>query len=90
MNNLFAHPCMSSSPELIRALQERLGLRAVVDGHRVRLVGTPQWRGRPAPACGTESRNGQAFAQPDRTPLNILCAWPGLGQPNPTGGNDCA
>ena len=90
MNNLYAHPCMTSSPELIRALQERLGLRAVVDGHRVRLVGTPQWRGRPAPACGAESRNGQAWATPDRIQMNFLWEWPGLGRPNPIGGNDCA
>lgn len=90
MNNLYAHPCMTSSPELIRALQERLGLRAVVDGQRVRLVGTPQWRGRPAPACGAESRNGQAFANPDLSRLHILSARPAFRQPSPTGGDECA
>lgn len=46
---IYAHPAITTSPEYIWALQERLGLRAVVEGRRVRLVGEPQWSGRPAP-----------------------------------------
>ena len=49
MTNLYAHPSLTTSPELIWALQDRLGLRAVVEGRHVRLLGNPQWQGRPAP-----------------------------------------
>lgn len=58
--NLYVHPVWTTSPELIWALQERLGLRAVVDGRRVRLVGEPRWSGRPAP-CALEPRGGRLF-----------------------------
>lgn len=32
ISNVYAHPDMCPTPELIWALQERLGLRAVVEG----------------------------------------------------------
>ena len=35
MTNLYAHPSLTTSPELIWALQDRLGLRAVVEGRHV-------------------------------------------------------
>jgi len=44
---IYAHPSITTSPEYIWALQERLGLRAVVEGRRVRLVGEPKPAGRP-------------------------------------------
>ena len=66
-NNLYAHPSLTTSPELIWALQERLGLRAVVEGRRVRLLGNPQWRGRPDPA-GIEQRGGGLFVVGRDTP----------------------
>ena len=58
--NIYAHPAITTSPEYIWAIQERLGLRAVVEGRRVRLVGEPQWSGRPAPAA-VEQRAGSLF-----------------------------
>lgn len=58
--NIYAHPAITTSPEYIWALQERLGLRAVVEGRRVRLVGEPRWSGRPAPAA-VEQRAGVLF-----------------------------
>lgn len=50
MNNIYAHPAMCSDAHTIAALQERLGMRAVVDGRRVRLDGDPRPTGRPLPA----------------------------------------
>lgn len=44
---VFAHPELCTSPDLIRALWERLGMLAVVDGHRVRLIGVAKPRGQP-------------------------------------------
>lgn len=38
MATLYAHPTITSSPDLIRALQTRFGLRAIVEGARVRLI----------------------------------------------------
>ena len=56
MSNLYVHPTITSSPDLIQALQARLGLRAIVQGHRVRLVSIPHcWRYRSAPR-GIEQR----------------------------------
>lgn len=56
MNNLYAHPTITSSPDLIQALQEHLGLRAIVQGSRVQLVDIPpRWRHRTAPR-GIEQR----------------------------------
>lgn len=56
MSDIYAHPAITSSPELILALQERLGLRAIIQGHRVRLVSIPpSWRYRSAPR-GIEQR----------------------------------
>jgi hypothetical protein len=56
MNNLYAHPTITSSPDLIQALQERLGLLAIVQGSRVQLVDIPhRWRHRTAPR-GIEQR----------------------------------
>ena len=56
MSDIYAHPTMTSSPDLIRALQERLGLRAIIQGHRVRLVSIPHgWRHPSAPR-GIEQR----------------------------------
>ena len=52
-HNLYAHPTLIRNPDSILALQCRLGLRAVPDGHRVRLVG---WVRRPRP---TPNRNHQ-------------------------------
>ena len=40
-SNIFAHPAICTTPELIWALQDRLCMRAVVDGRRVRLVPKP-------------------------------------------------
>lgn len=65
MNNrprcdIYAHPSITTSPEYIWAIQERLGLRAVVEGRRVRLVGEPRWSGRPAPDV-VEQRAGSLF-----------------------------
>ena len=55
MSNIFAHPAITTSPELIWALQDRLGMIAIVEGRRVRLVGEPRPTGRP-------------LKQPRRTP----------------------
>lgn len=41
-SNIYAHPAICTTPELIWALQERLGMRAVVDGRRVRLEPNPR------------------------------------------------
>lgn len=41
-SNIYAHPAICATPELIWALQERLGMRAVVEGRCVRLVGEPR------------------------------------------------
>lgn len=46
---IYLHPTMTSSPGLIQALQERLGMRAVVEGHRVRMIGPARLTGRPIP-----------------------------------------
>lgn len=56
MNNIYAHPAMCSDAHTIAALQERLGMRAVVDGRRVRLVGEPRPTGRPLPCWDNGSR----------------------------------
>ena len=49
MSTVYAHPTMTSSPDLIQALQDRLGLRAIIQGRRVKLVSIPPcWRSRPA------------------------------------------
>lgn len=49
MNNLYAHPSITSSPRLIRALQDDFGLRAIAQGHRVQLIKMPlEWRDRTA------------------------------------------
>lgn len=45
--NVFAHPALCSSADLIWALQERLGMRAVVEGARVRMIGPARPSGRP-------------------------------------------
>lgn len=56
MSNLYAHPVITSSPDLILALQERHGLRAIVQGSRVQLLNIPpRWRYRTAPG-GIEQR----------------------------------
>ena len=56
MSDIYAHPTITSSPDLIQALQEHLGLRAIVQGSRVQLVNTPpRWRYRTAPG-GIEQR----------------------------------
>jgi len=55
MSDIYAHPSMCTTPELIWALQERLGMIAIVEGRRVRLVGEPRPTGRP-------------LKQPRRTP----------------------
>lgn len=47
MSNIYAHPSMCTTPELIWAIQDRLGMRAVIEGRRVRLVGEPKPAGRP-------------------------------------------
>lgn len=52
-SRVFAHPALCTTPDLIWALQERLGMRAVVEGRRVRLIGPPQPAGRPLTAPGT-------------------------------------
>lgn len=51
---VFAHPTLCGKPELVWALQERLGMRAVVEGRRVRMVGPARPSGRPlaAPVAG--------------------------------------
>lgn len=59
------HPALARDPALVIAMQERTGLRAVSRGRFVRLVGTPAWQGRPAPAVGAELRNSRLFALPD-------------------------
>lgn len=55
--SIFVHPALCASPALIQAMQERLGMRAVVEGRRVRMVGTARPSGRPlaAPAAGQVS-----------------------------------
>lgn len=58
MSNIYAHPTTTTSPGQIQALQERLGLRAIVQGHRVHLVGTP----RPSAPHGIEQRGRFLFA----------------------------
>ena len=64
MSDIYAHPTMTSSPDLIRALQERLGLRAIIQGHRVRLVPFPaRWPGR----RGIEQRGCALFVVGART-----------------------
>ncbi len=62
MGEILVHPAITTTPELIWALQERLGLRAVVDGRRVRLIGMPRWCGRPPVAA--ERRAGMLFLLP--------------------------
>lgn len=47
MCKIFAHPTMCTTPELIWALQERLGMIAVVEGRRVRLVQKPTEQQKP-------------------------------------------
>ena len=47
MSNIYAHPAITTSPELIWALQDRLCMRAVVDGRRVRLVQKPTEQQKP-------------------------------------------
>lgn len=42
MSNIFAHPSMCTTPELIWALQERLDMIAVVESRRVRLEPKPR------------------------------------------------
>ncbi len=59
------HPALARDPALVAAMQERTGLRAVAQGRSIRLVGTPAWQGRPAPARAAEPRNGKLFALPD-------------------------
>jgi len=56
VSNIYAHPEICTTPELIWALQERLGMRAVVEGRRVRLVGTPRPTGRPINPPNVERR----------------------------------
>lgn len=58
---IFAHPAICTSPELVWALQERLGLRAVVEGRRVRMISTtrptrPTDRPTPPPPTPTGGR----------------------------------
>lgn len=61
MSTVYAHPTMTSSPDLIQALQDRLGLRAIIQGRRVRLVSIPPcWRYRTAPR-GIEQRGCALF-----------------------------
>lgn len=38
MSNIYVHPTMTSSPGLIQVLQQRLGMFALIQGTRVRLV----------------------------------------------------
>jgi len=38
MSNVYLHPCLCSDPMTIWAAEEVLRMRAVVEGHRVRLV----------------------------------------------------
>lgn len=59
------HPALARDPALVVAMQERTGLRAVSQGRFTRLVGTPAWQGRPAPARVAEPRAGKLFALPD-------------------------
>lgn len=59
------HPALARDPALVVAMQERTGLRAVAQGRFTRLVGTPTWQGRPAPARVAEPRAGNLFALPD-------------------------
>ena len=45
MSDIYAHPTITSSPDFVQALQERLGLLAIVQGSRVQLVDIPpRWR----------------------------------------------
>lgn len=37
MADIYIHPSITSSPGLVRALEERLGMHAIVRGRRVRL-----------------------------------------------------
>ena len=41
-SNIYAHPAICTTPELIWAIQARLGMRAVVEGRRVRLEPKPR------------------------------------------------
>lgn len=76
---IYLHPTLTGDTALVSAIQERTGLSAQIHGRAVRLVGTPSWRGRPAPARGVESRAGALFTLP-RTPVNA----------GPPGGDWCA
>lgn len=61
MLQIYAHPTITSRPEIILALETRRGLRAVVQGRHVRLIRTPNWRSSPPPS-GIEPRGGALFA----------------------------
>ena len=76
---IYLHPTLTGDPDLVSAVQERTGLSAQIHGRAVLLVGTPAWRGRPAPARGVESRTGSLFTLP--------CAPVNAG---PSGGDWCA
>ena len=43
MSNVYLHPCLCSDPMTIWAAEEVLRMRAIVEGHRVRLVPRQAW-----------------------------------------------
>lgn len=58
MADIYVHPTITSNPLGVTRLQQATGLRAIVQGHRVRLVGTPR---QPGPH-GIEQRGRFLFA----------------------------
>lgn len=36
--NIYAHPAVTTTPAKFMAMQASTGLRAIVDGHRIRLI----------------------------------------------------
>ena len=61
MSNIYAHPTMTSSTDHIWALQQRLGLRAVIEGHRVRMVGPAPLADRPLCNSSPATRAGRPY-----------------------------
>lgn len=64
---LYAHPSITSSPELIALIEARHGLRAIIHGGSVRLMPAAGPRTAPPPA-GIEIRRGGLFVIPGRAP----------------------
>lgn len=55
MSNIYVHPTMTSSPGLIQVLQQRLGMFALIQGTRVRLVNPSRPTDRPTPQPSTKT-----------------------------------